>query len=54
MQPKPIEVHNVWTIYGLNEDGSRAEQPFACAGQRHYESADGQAKITFSHRSKGQ
>lgn len=34
MQPKPIEVHNVWTIFGLNEDGSRAEQPFAAAGQR--------------------
>lgn len=26
---KPIEVHNVWTIYALNQDGSRAEQPFA-------------------------
>lgn len=23
-------------------------------GQRHYEAADGQARITFSHRSKGQ
>lgn len=31
---KPIEVHNVWTLYYLNPDGSQAEQPLACAGQR--------------------
>lgn len=33
MPTKPIEVHNVWTIYALNPDGSRAEQPLAAAGR---------------------
>lgn len=34
MKSKPVEVHNVWTIFALNPDGSRAKQPLACAGQR--------------------
>ena len=29
MSIKTTEVHNVWTIYGLNPDGSEVEQPIA-------------------------
>lgn len=25
-----VEVHNAWTIYGVNEDGSEAEEKIAC------------------------
>lgn len=28
-----VEVHNCWTIYGLDEDGGEAEQPLACLGR---------------------
>lgn len=31
--PAPIEVHNVWTVYGVNEDGSEAAEPFAQASR---------------------
>lgn len=29
-----IEVHNVWTIYGVNADGTEADTKLAAAGQR--------------------
>lgn len=29
-----IEVHNVWTLYGVNEDGTEADEKFASFGQR--------------------
>lgn len=28
-QPEVVEVHNVWTIYGVNGDGSLADRPVA-------------------------
>lgn len=32
---EPIEVHNVWTVYGRNADGSEAEQHSQrCTGRR--------------------
>lgn len=29
VEPAKVEVHNCWAVYGLNEDGSEAETPFA-------------------------
>lgn len=33
MDTEPIEVHNAWTVYGLNPDGTEADQPFAQWGR---------------------
>ena len=29
-EKETVEVHNVWTVYGMNSDGTEAEEPFAC------------------------
>lgn len=32
-EQQPIEVHNAWTIYGIEADGSEAERPLAQHGR---------------------